>query len=233
MKQPGPVPTTGRRIITFIRMADINIQRKKSSPSPWLLIILALAVLGGIAWYLLRSDGQAQASKELEGPAEIAQPGADAETAPRPDDTQAVGDMATENPPATPEALVAAAQHDPASPGYARDGLRTLSAVLVDLADRDDLRDPAVNEKRDVLTSATARLDDSTASLRPGFVAAASLMQAMQQKAYPALEPAVGDLLNRANQLSGRSAIAADQQQLREFFTQATEVVQKLSEPGT
>lgn len=214
-------------------MADINIQRKKSSPSPWILILLVLLALGAVAWYLLRTDSNQQAANEVVTPAELAQPSADSGAAPRPNDQQAVGDMATAEPLPTPEALAAATQRDPASPNYARNGLRALSAVLVDLADRADLRDPAVNEKRDVLTSATARLDDSTASLRPGFVAATGLMQAMQQKAYPNLEPAVADLITRAGQLSGRSTTPADQQQLRDFFTRATEAVRALNEPGT
>jgi hypothetical protein len=214
-------------------MADINIQRKKSSPSPWILILLVLLALGAIAWYLLRTDSNQQAANQVTNPAELVQTNADSGAAPRPNDQQAVGDMATAEPLPTPEVLAAAAQRDPASPEYARNGLRALSAVLVDLADRADLRDPAVNEKRDVLTSATARLDDSTASLRPGFVAATGLMQAMQQKAYPALEPTVADLITRAGQLSGRSNTPTDQQQLRDFFTRATEAVRALNEPGT
>ncbi len=210
-------------------MADINIQRKKSSPSPWLLILLALLVLGAVAWFLLRKDANQQT------------PAAPPETATSTTSTSAIDpaaglsaadSMMLEAPTATPEALAATAQRDPASPGYARSGLRVLSGVLVDLADRADLRDAAVSEKRDVLTSATARLDDSTASLRPGFVAATGLMQAMQQKAYPALEPAVGDLMDRAGQLSGRSNTPGDQQQLREFFSRATEVVRTLNEPS-
>ena len=208
-------------------MADINIQRKKSSPSPWLLILLALLVLGAIAWFLLRKDASEQtpaAPPETTTPATSAvDPAAG---------LSAADSMMLEAPTATPEALAAAAQRDPASPDYARNGLRILSGVLVDLADRADLRDAAVNEKRDVLTSATARLDDSTASLRPGFVAATGLMQAMQQKAYPALEPAVGDLLDRAAQLSGRSTTPQDQQQLREFFSRSTDVVRTLNEPS-
>jgi len=208
-------------------MADINIQRKKSSPSPWLLILLALLVLGAIAWFLLRKDASQQipaAPPETTAPATSAiDPAAG---------LSAADSMMLEAPTATPEALAAAAQRDPASPDYARNGLRVLSGVLVDLADRADLRDASVSEKRDVLTSATARLDDSTASLRPGFVAATGLMQAMQQKAYPALEPAVGDLLNRGAQLSGRSNTPEDQEQLREFFTRATDVVRTLSEPS-
>lgn len=226
MPLPGCI-TSSRISLEQGYMADINIQRKKSSPSPWLLILLALLVLGAIAWFLLRKDASEQtpaAPPETTTPATSAvDPAAG---------LSAADSMMLEAPTATPEALAAAAQRDPASPDYARNGLRILSGVLVDLADRADLRDAAVNEKRDVLTSATARLDDSTASLRPGFVAATGLMQAMQQKAYPTLEPAVGDLLDRAAQLSGRSNTPEDQQQLREFFSRATDVVRTLNEPS-
>ena len=66
------------------------------------------------------------------------------------------------------------------------------------LTDRDDLRDPTITEQRDNLTSATNRLGEANASLRPGFVAAAGLMRAMQQKAYPELEDPVADLVRQA-----------------------------------
>lgn len=216
-------------------MADINIQRKKSSPGPWLLVLLLLIAAGALIWFVTRS-GQSQANEAPTEAEEVAQPAPDstagAETGPRPESNEAVANMATDASTATPDALDAAAQRDSNSPDYGRNGLRVLNSVLVDLADRDDLRDATISEKRDVLTSATARLDDSTVSLRPGFVAATGLMQAMQQKAYPALEPAVGDLTNRANQLSGRSTTATDQQQLREFFTRAATVVRTMSAPN-
>lgn len=218
-------------------MADINIQRKKSSPSPWLLILLVLAVLGALAWYLLRGQ-ETDAAQQAAGPAETTQPQmpdstTGAETGPRPSPNESVADMAGEAAPITPEVLAAFAKTDPAQPAYAREGLRLLTASLIDLADRDDLRDPAVSEKRDGLTSATARLAEPNTSLRPGLVAAAGLMQAMQQKAYPTQETAVAELLNRANQLSGRNTTATDQQQLQDFFTRAAEVVRTFSEPAS
>ena len=37
-------------------MADINIQRKKSAPSPWLLVLLAAVVLAVAAYFFLRPD---------------------------------------------------------------------------------------------------------------------------------------------------------------------------------
>lgn len=214
-------------------MADINIQRKKSSPSPWLLILLVLAVVGAAAWYLLRTEAAAPETAAPE-PAETARPLPDsttgAETGPRPAD--AVGDMAAPTAPVTPEVLAAFARTDATQPTYAREGLQLLTSALVDLADRDDLRDPAVSEKRDGLTSATARLAEPGISLRPGFVAAAGLLQAMQQKAYPALETPVAELVSRATQLSGRTATATDQQQLQDFFTRAAEVLRTLQEPA-
>jgi hypothetical protein len=213
-------------------MADINIQRKKNSPSPWLLILLVLAVVGVAAWFLLRSDGPAPT--EPATPAATSSARSDsttgAETGPRPPADAAVADMAPEPAPVTPEVLAAFARTDAAQPTYAREGLRLLTAALVDLADRDDLRTAAIGEKRDGLTSATARLDEPSASLRPGFVAAAGLLQAMQQQASPTLEPAVADLITRATQLSGHNDTAVDHQQLQEFFSRAATVVRTLSE---
>lgn len=211
-------------------MADINIQRKKNSPSPWLLILLVLAVVGAAAWFLLRSDSPAPT--EPVTPVAPARPDSTtgAETGPRPPADAAVADMAPEPAPVTPEVLAAFARTDATLPIYGREGLRLLTAALVDLADRDDLRTAAIGEKRDNLTSATARLDEPNASLRPGFVAATGLLQAMQQQASPALEPAVADLITRATQLSGHNDTAADHQQLQEFFSRAAIALRALSE---
>ena len=230
-------------------MADINIQRKKASPSPWLLIILAVAALAAAAYFFLRPD-----------PADEPTPPANSSAAGvLPDTTATMVDSAAQHPadtiagrtyrqshnPAGPggtaledastetaASLAAQANSDPAAPDYARNGLRKLTGVLVSLTDRDDLRDPTITEQRDNLTSATDRLGEPTASLRPGFVAAASLIRVMQQKAYPALENQATELTRLAGQLSGRSATAADQQQNKRFLTQAADAVRVLSEPA-
>jgi len=128
--------------------------------------------------------------------------------------------------------LAEQAATNPATPNYAVHGLQKLSGVLVALTDRDDLRDPTVTEQRDNLTSATSRLGEANVSLRPGFVAAAGLIRAMQQKAYPELEGTATDLVRLAGQLSGRSATVADQQQNKQFLTQAAAAVRVLSEPA-
>jgi uncharacterized membrane-anchored protein YhcB (DUF1043 family) len=143
-----------------------------------------------------------------------------------------MADMAIADTPATPDELAAFAKSEANDPDdYGRRGLRMLSATLVDLADREDLRDATVQERRNDLTSATSRLDEENTSLRPGLVAATSLMQAMQQKAYPELEQPVGELSEQAQQLSGRST-AGDLQQLRDFFARAAELVRTLSQPA-
>jgi hypothetical protein len=223
-------------------MADINIQRKKSAPSPWILVLLAIVVLAGAAYLFLRSD-----------PADEPAPPASASIGAMPSDTLALGSPADQAraslPPAdggaadslaltqeagdySPTTLAAQAATNPATPNYAANGLQKLTGVLVALADRDDLRDPAIAEQRDNLTSATSRLGEANASLRPGFVAAAGLIRAMQQKAYPELEGPASELVRLASQLSGRSATAADQQQNKQFLTQAAATVRVLSEPA-
>ncbi|MDO7848364.1 hypothetical protein Q5H92_18500 [Hymenobacter sp. M29] len=224
-------------------MADINIQRKKASPSPWLLVVLAAVVLALAAYFFLRPDP----ADEPTPPA--ATPEATAPTA-APDTLAAAaavdqatrraaiagipqGDSATAaGSQETAESLAAQAAANPAAPDYARNGLQKLTGVLVALTDRDDLRDATITEQRDNLTSATARLDEPTASLRPGFVAAAGLIRAIQQKAYPDQEGPAKDLVNVAGQLSGRNATAADQQKNKQFLTQAAAAVRVLSEPA-
>ncbi|MCC2546132.1 hypothetical protein LJY25_06725 [Hymenobacter sp. BT175] len=218
-------------------MAEISIQRKKSSPSPWLIVLLVLAVLAVLGYFLLRPDANPEPDPAAAPATGAVAPVSDAEaeaiaraTPPPADGGSAVAAVATEEGPATPDELADFAEQQTAQPDYARRGLQMLSATLVDLADRSDLRDPGVNEKRDMLTSATSRINEPKASLRPGFVAAAALMQAMQQKAYPDLETPVAELSEQANQLSGRNT--ADEQ-TQAFFTKAAQIVRTLSQPAS
>ena len=232
-------------------MADINIQRKKSAPSPWVLVLL-VAVAVAVAAYLFLRPAPAD---EASAPARTGAPAPTADTAgtghaapPAPAaDTGAVRTARrTHTPPAagtppsvdadggseTATGLATQASTNPASPNYAQNGLQKLTGVLVALTDRDDLRDPTIAEQRDNLTSATSRLGEAGTSPRPGFVAAAALMRAMQQKAYPDLDGPAADLTRLASQLSGRSATAAEQRQNQQFLTQAAAVVRVLSEPA-
>ena len=224
-------------------MADINIQRKKSSPSPWLLVLLAAVVLAVAAYFFLQPDradepalpvttpeatSPATAPDTLAAAAAVDQATRRAaiDAIPQGNTTTSAGDNIE-----TIGALASQAASNPAAPDYALHGLQKLTGILVALTDRDDLRDPTVAEQRDNLTSATDRLGEPNASLRPGFVAAAGLVQAMQQKAYPELETPANDLVRLASQLSGRSATAAEQRQNQQFLTQATAAVRVLSEP--
>ncbi|UPL49439.1 hypothetical protein [Hymenobacter sublimis] len=216
-------------------MADINIQRKKSSPSPWLLILLVLAVVAVGAYFLLRADSAAPTAP-APVPAEAGVPvppdsSTGAETGPHPSGTDAVGDMAAEPAPVTLEVLSSYAQSDATQPQYGREGLRLLTASLVDLADRDDFREPAIATRRDELTSATARLGEAGTSLRPGYVAATALLQAMQQQGYPELEAEMNQLTSQAANLSGRTATAQDQEQTRAYLTRAASMVKALNQP--
>lgn len=222
-------------------MADINIQRKKPTLSPWILVLLAAVVLGLAAYFFLRPDPADEPAPPVPAGAPTVAPDTTAvaasdtaEQARRraaaaaiPQGDTALLTTASE----TAESLTAQAATDPTVSGYALNGLQKLSEVLVALTDRDDLRDPTTTEQRDNLTSATARLGEPGASLRPGFVAAAGLIRVMQQKAYPELEDAANELTRLAGQLSGRSATAADQQQNKQFLTQAAAIVKALSEP--
>ncbi|WP_157886769.1 hypothetical protein [Hymenobacter sp. PAMC 26628] len=107
--------------------------------------------------------------------------------------------------------------------GGTQAALLALVPNLSDLADRADLRnDATVREQRDNLTSATARLadGDAQASLRPGLVAAANLLRAVQQRAYPALDEDAARLVQQAGQLSGRDN-TADEQRENHAFLQA------------
>ena len=223
-------------------MAEIRIQPKKTAPSPWLLVLLVAAVLALAAYFFLRPDPAetpvpapaaaataagpvaqltpAEVAVEAAAPAAVAAPEVPAETP----------DAAAP----TPAELAAYAATDAAAPGYARRGLQQLTAALVSLTDRADLQDPAIQEQRNNLTSATARLsEDAGAPLRPGYVAAAGLLQAIQQKAYPEQQAAAGQLQQLAGQLSGRSTTAPEQKAKRRFLSAAAALLAPLSQLPT
>ncbi|AYA38285.1 hypothetical protein D3Y59_15290 [Hymenobacter oligotrophus] len=229
-------------------MAEINIQRKKKAASPWLLILLALLLVGLGIWYLVSRDPGPEQSPPPTAPApeSTVTPGAPthdsaAASAAVPTGDPSVGALASETETevaeddaeaaAEPADFYALVADDPASGNYARRGLTLLSGVLVGMADRPDLRDQAIAEKRNDLTSATSRLS-SGGSLRPGLVAAAELMQEMQRRGYSSVERETNALVERANQLSGRTATPAEQRATQEFFQQAANVLRVLEKPA-
>lgn len=204
-------------------MAELRIQPKKSSPSPWLLVALALLVLAGAAYFFLRPD---PADERTPAPA----------TAPvvaPPDSLNADSAARTLRAPLTPDSASGTA---PAADGSsARTELLELSPLFMQFTDRADLRDDAtIREQRDNFTSATARLadGDGRASLRPGLVAAANLLLAVQQKGYPNLETEANALTLQASQLSGRDATPAEQAQNHAYLNQVHNLLNTMSYPA-
>jgi hypothetical protein len=204
-------------------MAELRIQPKKSAPSPWLLVALAVVVLAVAAYFYLRPD---PADEPAPAPATTAAPAAP--------DSLAPGSPAAEaraTPPASDSVETSPPLGD-TSPARIR--LLELAPQLSQLADRADLRDDAtIREQRDNFTSATSRLEDNDpkASLRPGLVAAANLLLAVQQKAYPNLETEANALTLQASQLSGRDATPTEQAQNRAYLAQVASLLNTLSYP--
>jgi hypothetical protein len=204
-------------------MAELRIQPKKKSPSPWLLVALAALLLGGAAYFYLRPD-----------PADEPAPAATT-AAPAPADTLAPGSpaaVARATPPPG-DSLETSPPLGNASPARIR--LLELAPQLTQLADRADLRDDAtIREQRDNFTSATSRLEDNdpAASLRPGLVAAANLLLAVQQKGYPNLETEANALTLQASELSGRDATPAEQAKNYAYLAQVASLLNTLSYPA-
>ena len=204
-------------------MAELRIQPKKKSPSPWLLVALAVLVLGAAAYFFLRPD-------PADEPAPASPPVA---TAPAAADSLPAADTATQAtaPPAADSSIAQAT----ALAGSAQAELLQLSPQLTQLADRADLRDDAaIREQRDNFTSATSRLADGDprASLRPGLVAAANLLLAVQQKGYPNLQTEANALTLQASQLSGRDATPAEQSQNHTYLNQVHGLLNTMSYPA-
>lgn len=209
-------------------MAELRIQPKKSAPSPWLLVVLAVVVLALAAYFYLRPDPADSP------PVPAATTASETPVA----DTLTPGSSAAEaraTPPADNDSVTSQAAAQPAATSPTRLALLELSSTLTQLTDRADLRtDANIREQRDNFTSATARLADSDprASLRPGLVAAANLLLAIQQKAYPNLATEANDLLQQATALSGRDATPAEQARNHAYLVRLAEVTNMMSYPA-
>lgn len=205
-------------------MAELRIQPKKKSPSPWLLVALAVLVLGAAAYFFLRPDPTDESA-----PATVPVATAPADTL-----AAAPADTAT-TPAATAPANDSSIARATAAAGGAGATLLQFGPQLTQLADRADLRDDAaIREQRDNFTSATARLADGDprASLRPGLVAAANLLLAVQQKGYPNLETEANALTLQASQLSGRDTSPTEQAQNRAYLNQVHNLLNTMSYPA-
>jgi len=202
-------------------MAELRIQPKKSSPSPWLLVALAMLVLAVAGYFFLRPDpADEPAAAPVAAPVRAPADSLNADSAARA--AQPLASDSVANPAATT-----------GSP--ARAALLQLSPQLTQLADRADLRDDAaIKEQRDNFTSATARLADGDpqAGLRPGLVAAANLLLAVQQKAYPNLQTEANALTLQASQLSGRDTAPAEQTQNHAYLAQVHALLNTMSYPA-
>jgi len=204
-------------------MAELRIQPKKSSPSPWLLVGLAVLLLAAAAYFYLRPD-----------PADEPAPAATTTLAPA-DSLAPSSPAAQATPPTNLDSVAPSAPTAASTASYTRSTLLALSPKLTELTNRADLRDDAaIREQRDNFTSATARLADGDpqASLRPGLLAAASLLLAVQQKGYPNLDTEANNLLRQAGQLSGRDDTPAEQAQNRAYLAQVTNMLNTLSYPA-
>ncbi|WP_223648728.1 hypothetical protein [Hymenobacter psoromatis] len=207
-------------------MAELRIQPKKSAPSPWLLVALALLVLAAATYFFLRPDPADEPARPVPASATAPAPGL-------PPGASASADSLVRAVPLATDSAATAPPATAASP--ARAALLRLSPALTQLVDRPDLRDDAtVREQRDNFTSATARLEDGDprASLRPGLVAAANLLLAVQQKAYPNLDAEANGLVRQATQLSGRDTTPAEQAQNQEYLRNAASLLNTMSYPA-
>jgi hypothetical protein len=203
-------------------MAELRIQPKKKSPSPWLLVALVVLVLAAAAYFFLRPD---PADEPTPATTPVATAPVDSLAAP---DTTA----ARATPAPAPDSSIAQAV---SAAGSARAGLLQLSPQLTQLTDRPDLReDAAIREQRDNFTSAISRLADGDpqASLRPGLVAAANLLLAVQQKGYPNLQTEANALTLQASQLSGRDETPAEQTQNHAYLNQVHNLLNTMSYPA-
>ena len=124
-------------------MADINIQRKKSAPSPWLLVILAAVLLVAAAYFFLGPGPADESAPPVADSTSAAAPGLTPDNAAQRTLEAAIGANDSAQAAALVESsadaaasLAAQAAINPAAPDYALHGLQKLTGLLVALTDR-------------------------------------------------------------------------------------------------
>jgi hypothetical protein len=120
---------------------------------------------------------------------------------------------------------------------YTSTGMQRLTAALTALANRAELSDQNLTQKREVLTQRIAGLQQDPASLkhadmtRQAFMAAADLMSALQQKGYPQLSAEVTQVRQAASTINPQQPLLQQITAVETFFQRASTALQAMTQP--
>jgi len=225
-------------------MAEIPIERKSSKA--WLWVLLALAGLAFLAWYIINSrvvetPATTAAAGEVAPAAGVvdAGAGADAPAAANPG-LNAPGGAVTGAPVAafltwadsTQARTAAAPDHD-----FVATGIERLSGAIADLAApaRDSIAGNALAEQVGALNRLAVQVKEDREALthanvvHAAFESSAKLLGDLQQRRFPAAAGTVADVRAAAEAIDRNRPLLDQKAQMERFFTQAAAAVRAMS----
>lgn len=213
-------------------MAEIHIERHERSIWPWILGLVALALL---AWWLLsmRNNGSENnvAVESSSGAVVDSVPGTAVDT--REAAPGAANDFlryVEEN---------RTAQGADSTHNYEAEGMRQLAAALDELADRDtiggvalDARIAALRNRADALQR-DWRSTEHARHTRAAFDSAAALVEGMQQQRFANIANEAAALRQAASGVSPDRLLLEQTAEVRQFFQRAADAVRAMANTRT
>lgn len=209
-------------------MAELHIERKERSAWPW--ILLGLALLALLLWYLLGRDDVDDGV--------VADTAAGVVT----DTSAAPGAM----PGAAGDAGAVAAflaytderrarQDADLTHEYTADGIRGLAAALDVVARQDTVGGAALQPRLDSLRQGADALQRNAESMqhaeqtRAAFTSAAGIMAAVQERRFPDLGDEVGQVREAAEAVRAGAPLLEQRAQVQTFFDRAAAVLRAMT----
>lgn len=201
-------------------MAEIKIQRKKSRAWIWLLLLLVAVVLIWLYFDAVDNDID-EAENEYGTETVVEEEGyvmfldtLDTDVSARSDEMQQFVDAEVE-----------------VQNYYVLNGLRSLASSLNAIVNNQDITDPKLRAERNDLDRFITDIDEDTTDTRlykKAITNSVGLMQSIQQKKYPDMKAQVDSVVNSAEQIDGSVPFEEQQEQVKEFFDLANNVLQEM-----
>ncbi|HEV2148041.1 MAG TPA: hypothetical protein VGR37_11615 [Longimicrobiaceae bacterium] len=211
-------------------MADIDIERKSGgSIWPWLLGLLALLLIGWLLWEMFDDDE----AEVLEPAAAVVEPAPEPGVAP-------VAAGAAVVPPAVEQYMTTCAPRDAASMSmdhqYTSDCIQRLVASVDAVLQNPEMTGVNVQAQLQDARQAAERLvqtpetsTEHAGMVRNAFTSVATLINAIQDQRFPALDAQAGQLEQTAQSVQPGQQLLNQRDAVQNFFRQAGDVLQRMA----
>lgn len=226
-------------------MARIDVQKKKRSVWPWVMIVLLLAVLG---WFFVEGIDQKEEISEIEPltEGEVLMPSPYEEETPdltmdRSEEMQREKLARDQNVMNEIDEFANFVEGEEMEFQMGRDheytseGLTRLASALSAIVEQ-ETGDFNLQRSKETLQEKANQLQVEPMSeqhadlTREAFLSAANLINSIQDKHYPSLNQQVADLVNTAEQIDPDEQLLNQREQVKSFFEKSRQTLQAMAE---